>query len=36
MSFEGYVEGHLWRPLFMFYFYFLALDDSVCKKLEKN
>ena len=41
MSSQGNIKDHVfkkqtWRPLiFMCYFDFLSLDDSVCKKLEK-
>ena len=41
MSSQGNSKDHVfqkqaWRPLiFMFYFYFLAEDDLVWKKLEK-
>ena len=40
VSSQGNVKGHVfqhqtWRHLiFMFYFYLLLSDDSVCKKLE--
>ena len=41
MTSQGNVKGHVFQNqawshlIFMFYFYFLALDDSVYKKLEK-
>ena len=41
MLFQGNIKGHVFKNkhrvllLLLFDFYFLALDDSVCKKLEK-
>ena len=41
MSFQGNFKGHVfqkqaWKPLiFIFYVYFLAEDDYICKIIEK-
>ena len=41
MSSQGNVKGHVfqkqaWDPYFMFNLYFLAYNDSVCKKFIEN